>query len=52
MYMIKIKMVLALLGALLVGTVSAQIYIPPFLGRIVLIPVRMSSHAFIFLPRG
>lgn len=49
MYMIKIKMVLALLGALLAGTVSAQIYIPPV---IVLIPVRMNSHAFIFLPRG
>lgn len=30
----------------------AQIYIPPVLERIVLIPVRMNSHAFIFLPRG
>ena len=33
MYMIKIKMVLALLGALLAGTVSAQIYIPPVFGK-------------------
>ena len=33
MYMIKIKIVLALLGALLAGTVSAQIYIPPVFGK-------------------
>ena len=31
--MIKIKIVLALLGALLAGTVSAQIYIPPVFGK-------------------